>query len=285
VTRRYLWAAIPLLALAAYVSSHPHPASTRFFDLASRETLSSDLLARSLTDRRIVLVGEHHADQAHHDGQLAVIAALHRNGRKVAIGLEMFRAESQAALDQWVAGRLSEQAFQKIYYDNWNFPWPLYGDILRYAQEQKIPLVGLNVPREITRQVARKGFGSLTREQKGQLPEVACRVDKAYMDYIRKAFGAHAHGQLNFAYFCEAQLVWDTAMAIHALTFLERHPEHVLVLLAGTGHARKGGIPDQLAKRSRYPLAVILPEVPGSLDSDSAERDDTDFLMLTEAAG
>ncbi|MCK7512360.1 MAG: ChaN family lipoprotein [Desulfobacterales bacterium] len=39
--------------------------------------------------------------------------------------------------------------------------------IFEYARAQRIPMIGLNVPREITRQVARGGFQSLTEAQRG----------------------------------------------------------------------------------------------------------------------
>jgi len=45
---------------------------------------------------------------------------------------------------------------------------------------KEIPMIGLNVPRDITRQVSRKGFNSLSEEQKGKLANVSCRVDKEY---------------------------------------------------------------------------------------------------------
>lgn len=74
------------------------------------------------------------------------------------------------------------------------------------------------ISREITRQVSRKGFASLSDKQRGQLEGVTCEVTREYRDFVRSAFGAHGHGKMDFIYFCEAQLVWDTAMAINAIT-------------------------------------------------------------------
>ena len=100
------------------------------------------------------------------------------------------------------------------------------------------------------------------------------------MKYIRKAFGGHAHGNLNFTYFCEAQLVWDTVMAINALDYLDSHPDTIVVILAGTGHARKPAIPEQIRKRSKLPYAVILPEIPGRLDRNTISSKEADYIML-----
>ena len=100
------------------------------------------------------------------------------------------------------------------------------------------------------------------------------------MDYIKKAFGGHAHGKLNFTYFCEAQLVWDTVMAINALDYLNNHPNAMMVVLTGAGHAQKNAIPRQICKRSNAAHAVILPEIKGVIDPETVDHSDADYIML-----
>ena len=67
--------------------------------------------------------------------------------------------------------------------------------IFHYSQEKGIPLVGLNIQRTIIRQVSQRGFQSLSKEERGKLPNMTCAVDDDYMDFIRRAYGAHAHGR------------------------------------------------------------------------------------------
>jgi uncharacterized iron-regulated protein len=141
-------------------------------------------------------------------------------------------------------------------------------------------MIGLNVPRDITRKVSRDGFKSLSPEQKGQLAEVSCVVDQQYMNYIRQAFGGHGHGQLNFIYFCEAQMVWDTAFAVYSLNYLKDHPNAVVVLLTGVGHAQKGAVPRQIQMRSEVPYTVILPQVSGGIDRETISSKEADYIML-----
>ena len=245
----------------------------------NKEILLADAIS-DLKKNRIILVGEHHTNQNHHFAQLNVIQSLNEAGVRVAIGLEMFRNDSQQALDRWVAGNIGEADFQEIYYDNWTYPWSAYQMIFEYAKQEKIPLIGLNVPRDITRQVARQGFNSLSEEQKGKLADVSCRVDKEYMDYIKKAFGGHGHGGLDFTYFCEAQLVWDSAMAINTLEYLKKNPDTIVILLAGIGHVRKGAVPRQISLRSEIPHAVILPKIEGIVDTQTVSIKDADYIML-----
>jgi len=268
---------IVICSISIVVWGHPHQT---IFDLNRSKKTSMSSVLPDLMKNRIILVGELHSKKNHHRAQLDVIQALKNAGTNVAIGLEMFRSDSQAALERWVSGDISQADFENIYYDNWGFPWVTYSMIFDYARKEKIPMVGLNVSKEITRQVSRQGFKSLSKNQKGKLSDVTCRVDEEYMNYIRKAFGAHAHGDLNFIYFCEAQLVWDNVMAINALDYLKANPDAVMVILAGTGHAQKGAVPRQIRKRSKVPMAIILPEVPGRLDADTISSSDADYIML-----
>ena len=273
-------ALIALLLSASGCRANQDVYNRRMLDLNHDTELQLSQALDDLKKNRIVLIGEHHSNTQHHMAQLAVIQALHEAGLRVAIGLEMFRNESQPALDQWISDEINENRFEKIYYDNWNFPWQAYREIFRYAREQKIPMLGLNVPREITRQVSRSGFKSLSPEQKKKIADVSCVVDPQYMNYIRKAYGSHSHGQLNFTYFCEAQLVWDSAMAVYALDYLTDNPDSIVVILTGSGHAQKGAVPRQIRIRSNLPYAVILPEVPGSIDRETVSHEDADYLML-----
>lgn len=250
------------------------------YDLENQQAITGTDALAAMRGARLLLVGEHHTDPSHHKAQLDIIRALQEKGLAVSIGMEMFRKDQQEALDRWVAGGIDEADFEGIYLDNWNFPWVLYRDLFVYARDQKIPMIGLNVSKGITRQVARQGFASLSDAQRGELEGVTCTVTREYRDFIRSAFGAHGHGNMDFIRFCEAQLVWDTAMAINAVKHLEAHPDRVMVLLAGSGHARKMGIPNQVKTRSLMRSITLLPHTAGIFDPDNLTAADADFIIM-----
>jgi uncharacterized iron-regulated protein len=268
------------LLILAFLSWARTSLDDRLLRVSDRTVVSLPEIIADLKKARLVFVGELHDQELHHQAQLAVIRRLYESGVPVAVGLEMFRRDSQAQLDRWVKGEIREESFQKIFFDNWSLPWNLYHDILVFARDHKIPLVGLNVPRETTRQIAREGFASLTPEQLGDMPAVSCVVDDAYAAFIRRSLGMHAHGEMSFTRFCEAQLFWDTAMAWNALRFLKDHPSSTMVVVAGSGHAWKRGIPAQVTTRTPLPFRVILPEIPGRLDRETVRLEDTDYLWL-----
>jgi uncharacterized iron-regulated protein len=229
-----------------------------------------------------IFVGEVHDSPENHRQELEIIRALHESNVPLSIGLEMFRSDSQKTLDEWVQGTLPLEAFLPIYYDNWHMAWPLYRDIFTYAREHSIPLVGLNIPDKIAAAVARNGFASLTEEERQQLPRgITCDVDPTYMEFIRKAYAGHNPKVNNqFQNFCEAQMVWDKSMAEHLIGYRKQHPLQTVVVLAGIGHAWKRGIPEQLARESRFTVKSVLPLVPGQIEKDRIAIEDTDYILL-----
>jgi uncharacterized iron-regulated protein len=133
----------------------------------------------------------------------------------------------------------------------------------------------------ITRKVAKSGFASLTKEELITLPpDVGCAVDKHYMEFIRRAYTMHGHGDREFFFFCQAQLLWDQVMARNLIEYLKKNPDRTIVVLTGNGHAWKRGIPEQvrlLSDKTRY--RVILPVTPGHIDSRFITIDDADYLL------
>lgn len=245
------------------------------------KTVSFGEMIDEIKTAQVVFVGESHDQSTHHQLQLEVIRALQREGKPLAVGFEMFTARSQPVLDRWVSGQMPQDEFIRAYYENWTFPWPLYRDILLFVKEHRIPAVGLNVEPSITRKVAQSGFASLTKEELATLPpDVGCAVDKEYMDFVRRAHAMHGHGNRNFVFFCQAQLLWDQVMARNIVGFLKNNPERTIVVITGNGHAWKRGIPEQVRLlSSSVTYRVLLPMMPGHIDSSSISTGDADYIL------
>lgn len=247
--------------------------------VADHQVVSFDQMLDDLLGVRLVFIGEMHDSLPHHRAQLQVIKGLVDRGAKVAIGLEMFRDSSQAVLDEWIAGDLSEPAFEKEFNKNWS-SWPVYRDIFLYARSAHLPMIGLNLKRSIPRQVSRSGFASLSGRQLKTLPIVRCDVDATYQNYIRRALGSSGgHGPASFKHFCEAQIVWDAVMADNLIKWLKRDEDRIIVVLTGNGHAWKFGIPEQIRRREKQSYRVLLPEVPGRLDARHINDREADYLL------
>ena len=284
------FAAVPIaLFLVLYPVSGPGTAIAEYGDhilqTDSQTTLGLGQILSDLKEAPIIFVGEQHNDTRHHDLQLRVLRTLHNLGTPVAVGLEMFTARDQQYLDSWVQGTLSEKEFIRAHERNWGNTWKLYSSIYFYAREKGIHLIGLNVPEEITTLVARKGFSSLSPEQRSQLPLVSCDIDEKYMSFIKTALSVHEPPETsrNLESFCEAQLIWDTAMAFRLVRHLEHNPGVTVVVIAGNSHSWRPGIPEQLSRFGEgIDYRIILPEVPPVQTRRSIDKGVADYLWLMQ---
>jgi uncharacterized iron-regulated protein len=219
-------------------------------DARTDSALTPADVARRLSKANLLFLGESHTSAEFHRVQLQVIRELHRAGRKVLVGLEMFPVAEQPALDLWNGGTLSEAEFveKSRWYRNWGYHWNYYRDIFLFCRDAKIPLYGVNVPRELVSDVRKKGFESLTVEQKALLPP---RIDSENADHLRlfKAFFEESDSmhpasmpEAMWEGMFRAQCTWDAAMAWNAVVPLKKlnDPNAVMVVLIGSGHVAYG---------------------------------------------
>ncbi len=242
--------------------------------------MNMDALIEQVADRRVVYVGEAHDQYQHHLNQLALIEGLHARHPELAIGLEFFFQPFQPVLDRYIAGEIGEAELlrETEYFDRWRFDYRLYRPIFRYAREQGIPLLALNLEREITEQVAREGMQSLSDEQKVRLPAEIDRDNAAYVERIRSVFEHHPPREgREFENFLQVQLLWDESMAERVADWLQAHADGHMVVLAGVGHLMyRQGIPGRVERRVPVSSAVIL----NVNQTDGLDKEVADYLVM-----
>ncbi len=250
-------------------------------DTRTGDILSPSELAARLGDKRVVLVGESHTSMDFHRAQLRTIQELHRAGRPVIVGLEMYPYTSQVYLDQWVAGVYTEDDFleQSRWYDSWGTHWEYYRDIFLYARENSLRMYALNTPREVIAAVRKKGFDELTEKEKKHIPQEIDIDSKEHMQLF-KAFFADAdefHSSMTdeqWQGMFAAQCTWDATFAHKAIRALEDFgdPKAILVVLVGSGHVvYDQGIQRQAAKWSDVPMASVIPIPVRTADDEDIE--------------
>lgn len=231
-----------------------------------RTTPGPDVLARAAR-ARIVLLGEHHDRMAHHRWQAQVIAGLLARRPAVVVGFEMFPRRAQPVLDRWVAGELDVPAFLAAAdWDRvWGFPARLYLPLFELARANRLPMVALNVDRDLVSRVAREGWAAIPDAERAGIGTPA-PATPAYTAMLAETFGAHGHGQSADAdpvaaqRFVEAQLTWDRALAEGLADAAARHPDAVVVGVMGSGHLERGfGVPHQLAALGHRDVVVLIP--------------------------
>jgi aminopeptidase N len=221
-----------------------------------------------LADTRVVFVGEVHNRYEDHLLQLRVLRAMHRQNPRLAVGMEMFPASAQAALDAYVAGEIDEPRFLKEsnYFANWSFDYRLYREIIDFARHHRLPIVALNLERGITSKVFREGgISALSEEERRQIPADRDLALPHYRQRLQGAFRMHDSDSMgaeadNFSGFLQAQSLWDEQMATRIAEFLGNNPDHRLLAVVGQGHSdKRNAIPPRLARRLPVSQAVILP--------------------------
>jgi hypothetical protein len=140
--------------------------------------------------------------------------------------MEFFQQPFQPVLDAFVAGEIGEAELlrQTEYFERWRYDYRLYRPILRFAREHGIPLIALNVPKEITDKVGDGGIESLT-ERAAQIPAEIDRDDDGYRDRVKAVFDMHPKGEdADFEHFLDVQLLWDEGMAERAASYVKGEP-------------------------------------------------------------
>ncbi len=223
-----------------------------------QQTYTNQDIMQQLVKAKIVYLGETHDSIEDHQAQRAIIQEMQRQNPKIAIAMEMFQRPFQSAIDNYLAGKLTEeQLVEQTEYDRrWRFPWQYYAPILQFAALKQLPVLALNTPSEVTRKVATQGLESLTAEDKQHIPPISeIRTDNPeYRQMLLEIYQQHqkaAQGNSTaFERFLQAQVLWDETMAQSIANFVKANPNYQVVVLAGKGHIVYGyGIPSRVERR------------------------------------
>ena len=222
--------------------------------------------------RPVVLLGEVHEQAEHHRWQLHTLAALHARRNSMVLGFEMFPRRVQGVLDRWVAGELTEaQLLQESDWTRvWGYETTHYLPLFHFARMNRIPMVALNVERELIREIGRKGLEAVPESMR----EGVGRPEAAGPQYLRELHAVYLqHGESKketalddpgFRQFVEGQLMWDRAMAEAIRNARTRYPERQVVAVMGRGHTGPGAVPLQLRALGIADAMVLLPWDHGS---------------------
>ncbi|MGA2134602.1 MAG: ChaN family lipoprotein [Bryobacteraceae bacterium] len=232
------------------------------------EVFAVNQLAARLHDTRLLLVGESHTTADFHRVELRVIRALHESGRSVMIGLEMFPYTEQKSLDNWQDGLLTEAGFLALarWYEFWGYHWGYYRDIFLYARDNRIPMYGVNTPRNVVTAVRQKGIDRLSDDEKQHVPPRIDVDNPDHLAFFQASFddddSMHGHMPESMLKSMQAaQATWDAAMAYNSVKVLKAAPpDSILVVLVGSGHVAYGvGIEHQARQWFDGKITTLIP--------------------------
>lgn len=208
--------------------------------LQPQKTQTISQLIKQLQNQQIIYIGEQHDQMAHHLNQLAIIQGLAQTGKKIAVAMEMFQRPYQTAIDDYISGKTDEAQFlkQTQYFDRWRYDYNLYKPIIDHIKQQHIPLLALNIAGDINRKIAHQGIAALTQAEQHHLPRQLDFSNRRYQSDLFEIYQQHK-SKNPFAYFLQAQTVWDEIMAQTVVDHQKQHPDTTLIVLAGNGHLQQ----------------------------------------------
>jgi len=247
------------------------------FHIPTGIKVTKDQLLDMISGSRVIYIGETHDNVSAHHVQLEIIRGLaERFPGKVAVGMEVFQRPYQEAMDHWSRGELSEREFFKRsgWYSNWGMDYGYYRPILEYIREGHIPLLALNAPADLVKEVRRRGLDGLSKDWQDKLPTMDLS-DPHHRKLVEAFYQAHPPTSAkSFDAFYQVYVLWDETMAETVANYLAtddgRHKK--VVVLAGGNHVRYGfGIPRRAFRRFPAAYTIVLPmEV--SIPEDKKDR-------------
>jgi uncharacterized iron-regulated protein len=233
-----------LIADSGYV---PH----RVFNSDDKKFSDFEMMLSELAKADVVFVGEQHNDAATHRLELAILEGLGRRRNSIIVAMEMFERDTQQALDNYLAGKISEQEFLKV-----ARPWPNYATdyrpLVELAKARGWRVVAGNVPRKYASQVGRGGLSVIDKLPEDERALIAAEVKAPNDDYYKKfaeTMSAHpgaagekkneAEERAMMERFYQAQCVKDDTMAesIAKSFFNASEPKPLVVHFNGAFHS------------------------------------------------
>ena len=280
-----------------------NPDNERIFDTYHKSYLPARpelyLSKDRLEGRKIIAIGETHTNPLCHRLELDVIRALAINnvqkGQQMAIGLECFFRQHQAALDRFVFSHhdLAVLKAETDWEKSWGYDLNYYAKIFNFASVHGIRLIGLNIPYPVAQLVGEVGLANVPSKLRNLLPNIDLGVVK-HREQFEAAIGAFGgHGTMSsdaFNRMYEVQTLWDEYMAESAAMYSDNNPDDLLVVIAGVGHvAGRVGIPDRISRRVKEEPFVIVPQSVDWIASSGLPdvalpptSDDCDWALYTE---
>ncbi|MFN0110419.1 MAG: ChaN family lipoprotein [Blastocatellia bacterium] len=168
----------------------------RVYDSKEKRFSDFEAMLVELARADVVFVGEQHDDPATHKLERAILDGLLRRKVGVTLSLEMFERDVQQSLNDYLSGKLGEEAFLKA-----SRPWPRYATdyrpLVEMARAHNWPVIASNIPRRLASQISRQGLDSINSLPEADRKLVAAQNQCPMDDYFKRfteAMSSHPAG-------------------------------------------------------------------------------------------
>ena len=204
---------IVLLATTLITSAQQKPAYILYNSEGKK--VSYKKMIKRLAEKDIVLFGETHNNAIAHWLELSVAKDLSEK-RNLTFGAEMFEADNQQALNNYLAGKITAKGFDSTA-RLWSNYKTDYAPIVDFAKEKNAPFIATNIPRRYASLVSKKGFealDTLSVLEKSWMAPLPMDYDANLPGYVKMLEMMGGHGGPNMP---KAQATKDATMAYFIL--------------------------------------------------------------------
>ena len=259
----------------------PDPQEHAFFDSEGQPGELDSFIA-SLADIDFVGFGELHHHAVGSRVELALLEGMAAQDRPVALAMEFFESDQQAALDEYLAGSIDEPTFRERTRRDDNYEHS-HRPLIEFAKLNGIPVIAANPPRALVTAYREAGPASyqdylltLSDQDRALLPRSSVPPDDEFKARFMKTMGKRGPA------FYPAMALWNDAMAESSADFREQHPDHRILLIAGVYHVAKhlGVVTQYTARRPEDSVRVLaMAPIEGPMVFDEANRGEGDMVL------
>ncbi|MBK8521979.1 MAG: ChaN family lipoprotein [Chitinophagaceae bacterium] len=228
--KKYLFL-IVLLATSVIAFAQQKPAYILYN--AEGKKISYNKMIKQLAKQDIVLFGEFHNNAISHWLELAVAKDLSEK-RNLTFGAEMFEADNQQALNNYLSGKLTAKGLDSSA-RLWSNYKTDYAPIVNFAKEKNAPFIATNIPRRHASLVSKKGFealDTLPALEKNWIAPLPIDYDANLPGYVKMIEMMGGHGGPNMP---KAQASKDATMAYFILQHFK--PGNLFIHYNGAFHS------------------------------------------------
>ena len=241
-----------IFSLSSYAQDSMN-ANYKIYDTRTKQIITIEKIVTDMADADVLFFGEEHNDSAGHYLENKIFRALHSAyGDKIVLSMEMFEADGQLVLNEYLAGTIDETRFSRDL-RLWN-NYKDYRPMIEYAKQNKIPVIAANPPRRYVSLVTRRGMkalDSLSKDAKKFLPPLpydtlSGRYREKFMEIMKGSPGSTSQ---NIYY---SQSLWDAGMSFSIYKFLKSNKHKKIFHCVGGFHTEeKLGTAAQLQMRNK----------------------------------
>lgn len=210
--KKYLFV-VAMLFTAMTIFAQQKPAYILYN--AEGKKISYKKMIKQLAKKDILLFGEFHNNAISHWLELAVAKDLSEK-RNLIFGAEMFEADNQQALTDYLLGKITAKGLDSAA-RLWNNYKTDYAPIVNFAKEKNAVFIATNIPRRYASLVSKKGFealDSLSALEKTWMAPLPMDYDAQLPGYVKMVEMMGGHGGANMP---KAQATKDATMAYFIL--------------------------------------------------------------------